>query len=359
MRFTFSGTLNSDHVSFTGTSGDEIVLPTTHPNYSNIRETIAYLRFLENVVANPRKPSIDALINFVETSDVSITDDGHLLVYLSETSGLKIDPRNAVVVSVDDADDEYTEFEDVEDDIDELAETIINLEHIGIRSFVEAEFEDLPDDVDPLDDDESVATEGSFYVDMDTFRPSHTDEAAATYYGSFKPQPDAIHERSDVKVEPLNGGVKASFDFFDNGIGYNFELQIDSKGNPALNVHEFHPRMVKHVEIVENKTKQTPTVIADRNEIVRILRGGETVGKAVTLPASSPRIDKSVKKVTVPTLTYEYDSLDGTLTVEFRNGTAIEYYDVPASVIEEFDDAESKGRFFNDRIRDCYTFSYR
>ncbi len=43
-----------------------------------------------------------------------------------------------------------------------------------------------------------------------------------------------------------------------------------------------------------------------------------------------------------------------TLEVEFRNGRVYRYTGVPAAVHGELMDAESKGAFFNQRIRDTY-----
>ena len=50
-----------------------------------------------------------------------------------------------------------------------------------------------------------------------------------------------------------------------------------------------------------------------------------------------------------------YDLSNGTLEVEFKNGTAIwQYYDVPENVWHEFQSASSQGKYFLANIRDCF-----
>jgi KTSC domain len=44
----------------------------------------------------------------------------------------------------------------------------------------------------------------------------------------------------------------------------------------------------------------------------------------------------------------------GTLELEFVDGDVYRYFLVPRSLFVEFMQAESKGAFFNDRIRDRY-----
>ncbi|WP_305699374.1 KTSC domain-containing protein [Phenylobacterium sp.] len=51
-----------------------------------------------------------------------------------------------------------------------------------------------------------------------------------------------------------------------------------------------------------------------------------------------------------------YDARRGRLVVRFRGGKTYAYRDVPAGVHEAFIAAESKGRFFQDEIRDRYGF---
>jgi hypothetical protein len=45
---------------------------------------------------------------------------------------------------------------------------------------------------------------------------------------------------------------------------------------------------------------------------------------------------------------------DGVLEVEFRNGGVYRYHGVPKAVFARLLAAESKGRFFNRRVRDAY-----
>lgn len=49
-----------------------------------------------------------------------------------------------------------------------------------------------------------------------------------------------------------------------------------------------------------------------------------------------------------------YVSADAALDVEFTSGASYRYVDVPAQVVHDFLAADSKGVFFNRRIRPCY-----
>ena len=49
-----------------------------------------------------------------------------------------------------------------------------------------------------------------------------------------------------------------------------------------------------------------------------------------------------------------YDPKSRTLEVEFTSGQIYQYFDVSAAVHRNFLNAESKGRFLNDSIRDVY-----
>jgi hypothetical protein len=49
-----------------------------------------------------------------------------------------------------------------------------------------------------------------------------------------------------------------------------------------------------------------------------------------------------------------FDKESETLRVEFHNGSAFEYFDVPESLHAEFMQSESKGRFFAQNIKDRY-----
>jgi lysyl-tRNA synthetase class 2 len=52
----------------------------------------------------------------------------------------------------------------------------------------------------------------------------------------------------------------------------------------------------------------------------------------------------------------QYDPEARALTVTFTTGRIYRYRDVPAEVVQAFNMALSKGRFFNVRIRDHYRF---
>lgn len=49
-----------------------------------------------------------------------------------------------------------------------------------------------------------------------------------------------------------------------------------------------------------------------------------------------------------------YEAGTQTLEVEFNNGGIYRYFGVPASVYDAFISCDSKGRFFNENIRDLY-----
>ena len=51
-----------------------------------------------------------------------------------------------------------------------------------------------------------------------------------------------------------------------------------------------------------------------------------------------------------------YDDGKRTLAVTFTTGRTYLYFEVPADVYEEFAAAESRGQFFNWRIRDQYDY---
>ena len=53
----------------------------------------------------------------------------------------------------------------------------------------------------------------------------------------------------------------------------------------------------------------------------------------------------------------EYDELSHRLQITFTSGKTYTYYGVPRSVYESFLHASSKGTFFNDYIKDRYTFA--
>ncbi|MGH6952394.1 MAG: KTSC domain-containing protein [Vitreimonas sp.] len=51
-----------------------------------------------------------------------------------------------------------------------------------------------------------------------------------------------------------------------------------------------------------------------------------------------------------------YDASKQTLAVTFTTGRTYLYFEVPSDVYAEFAAAESRGRYFNWRIRDRYAF---
>jgi len=52
----------------------------------------------------------------------------------------------------------------------------------------------------------------------------------------------------------------------------------------------------------------------------------------------------------------EYDAAHSTLFVRFAHGDWYSYFAVPKRVHKDFMDAESKGGFFQDRIRDRFPY---
>jgi hypothetical protein len=53
---------------------------------------------------------------------------------------------------------------------------------------------------------------------------------------------------------------------------------------------------------------------------------------------------------------FEYEPELARLTVAFTTGRIYEYFMVPPDVAASFQDARSKGTFFNTKIRDRYAF---
>jgi KTSC domain len=58
----------------------------------------------------------------------------------------------------------------------------------------------------------------------------------------------------------------------------------------------------------------------------------------------------SVESSVIAAVAYSAAALD----VEFTSGVSYRYLDVPAQVVHDFLAADSKGVFFNRRIRPCY-----
>lgn len=52
-----------------------------------------------------------------------------------------------------------------------------------------------------------------------------------------------------------------------------------------------------------------------------------------------------------------YDEEQRTLDIRFHDSGTYRYYEVEPEVVEELLDAESKGHYFNDFIRDAYLFT--
>ena len=53
-----------------------------------------------------------------------------------------------------------------------------------------------------------------------------------------------------------------------------------------------------------------------------------------------------------------YDDATHALAIGFANGRTYRYLDVPKTEYEKLLEAESKGSFFNARIRDSYDFQF-
>ena len=49
-----------------------------------------------------------------------------------------------------------------------------------------------------------------------------------------------------------------------------------------------------------------------------------------------------------------YDSSQELLEIEFASGAVWQYHDFPPDMWEEFQAADSLGRYFKDNIRDCF-----
>lgn len=51
-----------------------------------------------------------------------------------------------------------------------------------------------------------------------------------------------------------------------------------------------------------------------------------------------------------------YTPTEAALEVEFKHGAVYRYLDVPADVFEAFLAAASKGTYFNDAIKNCFSY---
>jgi len=56
---------------------------------------------------------------------------------------------------------------------------------------------------------------------------------------------------------------------------------------------------------------------------------------------------------------FAYDEASNTLTVEFKNGSMYDYYDVSVPVYESMKSAPSKGRFLAQEIKGNYRYARR
>ncbi len=54
---------------------------------------------------------------------------------------------------------------------------------------------------------------------------------------------------------------------------------------------------------------------------------------------------------------FNYESASRQLVIEFQSHLRYVYYDVPAEVFREMRVAESRGAYFNQRVRDRYSYS--
>jgi hypothetical protein len=54
---------------------------------------------------------------------------------------------------------------------------------------------------------------------------------------------------------------------------------------------------------------------------------------------------------------FSYNEATQVLTVEFKNGTRYDYYDVPEQIFEGMKSADSKGKYLNAEIRGNYRYA--
>ena len=66
-----------------------------------------------------------------------------------------------------------------------------------------------------------------------------------------------------------------------------------------------------------------------------------------------PRVD--LESTSLSAATYQEQS--ASLELEFQRGAVYRYNGVPAQVYQEFLQSESKGRYFNQRIRNHFTYT--
>ena len=54
---------------------------------------------------------------------------------------------------------------------------------------------------------------------------------------------------------------------------------------------------------------------------------------------------------------FRYDGANQTLTVEFKNGSRYNYYDVPQHIFDGMKSADSKGTYLNAEIKGIYRYA--
>jgi len=54
-----------------------------------------------------------------------------------------------------------------------------------------------------------------------------------------------------------------------------------------------------------------------------------------------------------------YDEEDNSLFVRFNSGQEYVYYNVPVETVAAFNDADSKGKYLNERIKGAYEYAKR
>jgi hypothetical protein len=246
------------------------------------------------------------------------------------TGPIEADPLSSRPVwSANDVRNDFTDWDGSDDDDD--GEYDDSLDYFDDDSDYDADF----DDGDDGDDGEEFTVEIA-PVNSSSF---------------FTAVPDSVHQHSDVNVAAMaGGGLQASFEFFDNGIGYDFNLVIDPNGKPVLNVQEFQPRIVKHDEISEN----APAMVADRNQIIDALRNGISVTNVRR--EVSNHVGLSIDSSLFNSMFY--NDRKQQLILEFKAGHSVLYHGVPSDVVADFLASPSKGNFFNSYIRDGYEFDY-
>ena len=95
------------------------------------------------------------------------------------------------------------------------------------------------------------------------------------------------------------------------------------------------------------KTIQMKAVVSQR---------GRTHAMEAALPGM-PETSQDVLMASTAIKRFKYDLKTKTLKIWFVNGGAYNYFDVPESIVLNFAQAQSKGRFFVQNIRNDYKFA--